>query len=545
MRNQVDLRFHQVSRGVAISATFALLLAGTSYSAPADTALSPSSPTPSAENSPVANGSLAGPGVTPSVSVENSVVKVFSTIARPDLYRPWTKQPPTEISGSGTIIQGKRILTNAHVVLYASQIEIQANQAGDKVAATVEAIAPGIDLAVLKLDDPKFFDSHPAIAQRKRLPDPKEAVMVYGYPTGGTSLSITKGIVSRIEFTNYSMSVPGLRIQVDAALNPGNSGGPAIVGDEMIGLAFQQLPGAQNIGYIIPSEEIELFLTGIAGGDYRKPTMYDDLQTLENPALRSFLKLDPSVRGPIVHKPFGTDANYPLKEWDVITRIGDTPVDDQGMIKVSENLRVKFQYLIQNIAKDNKVPLTVIRGGKELKVSVPLLTHRPLVIPELEGAYPSYFTYGPLAFSEATTDFIGAFANTTRPSPYLGFLTFLGSPLITRIGDKPAFEGERLVVVSSPFFPHKLSTGYGNPAWQVVKTVNNHPVKSLGHMVELLRDLKDEFVVVEFSTRSGGETLVFPRAQIASTTDAILNDNGVRSEGSPEIMKIWNAKSNP
>jgi S1-C subfamily serine protease len=543
MQNHIDLPLRQPSRLAGIFAAFALLFGATGYCAPTDTALAPSSPAPTIETSPIAKANPTEPSVTPSISIENSVVKVFATVARPDLYRPWTKEAPTEIVGSGTVIQGKRILTNAHVVLYASQVEIQANQAGDKIAATVEAIAPGIDLAVLKLDDAKFFDSHPPIAQRKRLPDPKEAVLVYGYPTGGTSLSITKGIVSRIEFTNYSMSVPGLRIQIDAALNPGNSGGPAIVGDEVIGIAFQHLAGAQNIGYIIPSEEIELFLKDVAKGPYRKPAMYDDLQTLENPALRSFLKLDSAVRGPIVHKPFSEDANYPLKEWDVITRIGDTPVDDQGMIKVNENLRVKFQYLIEKIAKDNKVPLTVIRGDKEIKVSVPLLTHRPLVIPELEGAYPSYFIYGPLAFSEATTDFIGAFTRASKQLPYFGALAFLGSPIITRIGDKPAFEGERLVVVSSPFFPHKLSTGYGNPTWQIVKAVNNHPIKNLGNMVELLRDLKDEFIVIEFNTRTGGETLVFPRVEMASATEAILNDNGVRSQGSPELMKIWNAKS--
>jgi hypothetical protein len=77
----------------------------------------------------------------------------------------------------------------------------------------------------------------------------------------------------------------------------------------------------------------------------------------------------------------------------------------------------------------------------------------------------------------------------------------------------------------------------------VVKTINNHPVKNLGNMVELLRDLKDEFIVVQFSTRTGGETLVFPRVDMASASEAILNDNGVRSQGSPEIMKIWIAKS--
>src|ERR1017187_1538550 len=225
--------------------------------------------------------------------VESSVVKIFSTMRYPDPYRPWTKQSPNEATGTGVVIKGKRILTNAHVVGYASQIQILANQAGDKVSAQVEFIAPGIDLAVLKLDDESFFDAHRPLAQTTNLPAIKDAVMAYGYPEGGNSLSITKGIVSRIEFAGYNYSVGGLRIQIDAAINPGNSGGPAVAGDKMIGLAFSRLDNANNIGYIIPSEEINLFLQDIADGHYDgKPAMYDDLQTLENSALRPFLKID-------------------------------------------------------------------------------------------------------------------------------------------------------------------------------------------------------------------------------------------------------------
>src|SRR5258707_14652093 len=98
---------------------------------------------------------------------------------------------PTEVSGSGVIIDGKRILTNAHVVLYASEVQVQPNQGGDKISATVVAIAPGIDLAVLKLDDEKFFDSHQPLPRAQKLPEVREAVTVHGYPTGGTSLSVT------------------------------------------------------------------------------------------------------------------------------------------------------------------------------------------------------------------------------------------------------------------------------------------------------------------------------------------------------------------
>jgi len=51
---------------------------------------------------------------------------------------------------------------------------------------------------------------------------------VAGYPLGGDSLSITKGIVSRVTMTRYAhASNKLLGIQIDAAINPGNSGGPA------------------------------------------------------------------------------------------------------------------------------------------------------------------------------------------------------------------------------------------------------------------------------------------------------------------------------
>ncbi len=101
-------------------------------------------------------------------ALENSVVKVFSTMRYPDPFKPWTKQAPSEATASGVVIEGKRILTNAHAVLYASQVQIQANAAGDKLSATVLAIAPGIDLAVLQLDDPSFFDTHPPVRARQQ-----------------------------------------------------------------------------------------------------------------------------------------------------------------------------------------------------------------------------------------------------------------------------------------------------------------------------------------------------------------------------------------
>jgi len=468
---------------------------------------------------------------------ENAVVKVFSTIRHPDITRPWQKSPPLEASGSGVVIEGKRILTNAHVVAYATQVQVQGNQSGDKVPATVVAVAPGIDLAVLKLDDESFFATRPPLPRAGVLPQIKDAVLAYGFPTGGTSLSITRGIVSRIEFVGYGLSTSGLRIQIDAAINPGNSGGPAIAAGKMLGLAFSHLVGSENISYIIPNEEIELFLQDIADGRYDgKPGMYDVLQTLENPSLRGFLKLDASVRGTIVNRPDDGVPGNPLQAWDVITRIGDTEIDDEGMVKAGPNLRVAFEYEIQKIARNGSVPLTVVRGGKAQQLQMPVPARRPLLIDSLRGEYPSYFIYGPLVFSRATLESLMLLRQ--RPD------TMPSSPLIANLGDPPGPQREELVVISSPLFPHALSKGYSNPAGEVVKAVNGTAVKSLAHLVALLRDLKDEYVVIDFENRQS-EGLVFPRAKLTAATEEILTDNGVRSQGSPDMLQVWQQARQP
>ena len=474
--------------------------------------------------------------------IENSVVKVFTTLRVPDLLKPWNKQAGREVTGSGLVIEGRRILTNAHVVLYAGLIQIQGNKSGDKLTATVEAVAPGIDLAVLKLKDESFFDSHKPLTFSRELPNVLDPVMVYGFPTGGSSLSITKGIVSRIDFAAYNYPVAGLRVQIDAAVNRGNSGGPAIIGEKVAGIAFSRLPETDNIGYIIPCEEIELFLNDIADGHYDgKPGIFDKFQTMENPALRAFLKLDRSIKGIIVHEPFQTDPSYPLKKWDVVSKIGDTPIDDQGSIIRSDGQRISFAYLAQKLAKNGTVPLTIVRQGQEMSIQLPVSPSKPKLVPYLQGGYPSYFICGPLVFSVASEELITVLTNSKNSVPLLNVLTSNNNPLFSRRGDQPAFEGEELVIVPSPLLSHALARNYSPPTLEAVQSINGIAVKNLCHLVEIIRDAKDEFIVFEFQG-GRGETLVFPRADLIAATDAILSDNGIRTQGSDDVMAVWNAK---
>jgi hypothetical protein len=121
-------------------------------------------------------------------------------------------------------------------------------------------------------------------------------------------------------------------------------------------------------------------------------------------------------------------------------------------------------------------------------------------------------------------------------------LSLASSPLVTQLFDEPTSERVELVVVPAPLFPHPSSKGYGNVVNSVVYSVNGVPVRSLAHLVALLRDLKDEFVVIAFDSKRAGEGLVFRRSEINSAAEEILSDNGVRSQGSPDMMAVWAGK---
>jgi hypothetical protein len=146
--------------------------------------------------------------------------------------------------------------------------------------------------------------------------------------------------------------------------------------------------------------------------------------------------------------------------------------------------------------------------------------------------------YGPIVFSRATAEYLSFITTNVQLQNALGFNA---SPLVTRRGDEPDAQREELVVVSAPFFPHKLVTGYSNRFGSVVESINGVPVRSLRHLVALLRDLKDDLVVLRFDQRLG-ETMVLPRKAMVDATEAVLQDNGIRAQGSPDMMDVWNGK---
>ncbi|MFZ0613339.1 MAG: serine protease, partial [Desulfobacterales bacterium] len=165
--------------------------------------------------------------------IRDSIVKIFCVSNSPDYDNPWNRRGPKRGHGSGCIISGNMILTNAHVVSDHTFIQVQLNGHPDKFNARVQFISHEADLALLTVEDPSIFNDVEDL-KLADLPQVMDKVIVYGFPEGGDTLSTTTGVISRIEHRPYAHSLKRLlAIQIDAAINPGNSGGPALVGDKV------------------------------------------------------------------------------------------------------------------------------------------------------------------------------------------------------------------------------------------------------------------------------------------------------------------------
>ncbi len=467
--------------------------------------------------------------------VNASIVKISVTKRRPDYYAPWNKASPTQSGGTGFVISGKRIVTNAHVVQHASQVYVQPDQSDEKLEATVEAVSYGLDLAVLRVTDPDALNNIEPLIIDNEITPLRSEVNVYGYPVGGSQIAITKGVVSRIEYTAIGVNQFGLRAQIDAAINPGNSGGPAISNGKVVGVAFSGLTNANSIGYLIHSIELSGFLRDIQDGTCDGNSyVWEYFQPTENPALRSRLKL-PKGSGGFMVSGIRDPKGNSLQVDDVITKIGPHAIDSQGNVKVGE-LTLSFLFYCPLVEKDGKVPLTIWRQGREIEINCRAPKELPSVLPSIRGNYPSYFVFGPIAFEAATLEIAYSFLAAKEWALPLGARN---SPLLSNLST-PANENlQELVLIPTALFSHRSTKGYQPPVYCIVKSINQVKIRSLKHLVEFIRDCQDEYLEIEFADL-GSEKLVFNRKEMAMETESILAENNIRKQFSDDLIEIWN-----
>uniref|UniRef100_A0A6N2LRG4 Protease Do-like PDZ domain-containing protein n=1 Tax=Salix viminalis TaxID=40686 RepID=A0A6N2LRG4_SALVM len=339
----------------------------------------------------------------------DSVVKIFTVSSSPNYFLPWQNKSQRETMGSGFVIHGKKILTNAHVVADHTFVLVRKHGSPTKYRAEVQAVGHECDLAILVVENEEFWKGMNFL-ELGDIPFLQEAVAVVGYPQGGDNISVTKGVVSRVEPTQYVHGASQLMaIQIDAAINPGNSGGPAIMGTKVAGVAFQNLSGAENIGYIIPVPVIKHFINGVeeSGKYVGFCSMGLSCQPTENVQLRKHFGMCPEMTGVLVSKinPL-SDAHRVLKKDDIILAFDGVPIANDGTVPFRNRERITFDHLVSMKKPNETASVRLLRGGEEHEFCITLRPLQPLVPVHQFDKLPSYYIFAGLVFVPLTQPYL-------------------------------------------------------------------------------------------------------------------------------------------
>ena len=455
--------------------------------------------------------------------IDESIVKIYTVSKTPNYLEPWNSTVQRS-SGSGSIISGHRILTNAHVVANETFLEVKKYGDTKRYQAEVLFVSHESDLAVLKVKDETFFKNTVPL-EFGHLPNIQDKVTVYGFPMGGNTLSVSTGIVSRIEHNRYVHSGKKfLAIQIDAAINPGNSGGPAISNGKIVGVVMQGITFSQNIGYMVPVDVIQHFLDDIADGHYDGfPKLGIYIKNLENPTIKKYYHLDENMSGILVIKVlYGSPLQDVLKKEDIIISINGHTIEGDGTVEFRAKQFTDFKYFIDELQVGDDVSLKVLRNGKEMLLHSKMnaTNEKTMSFSNLEyDKVPNYFIYGGYVFTPLTKNLLNASRLPVMPLRYQAEYKW------------PTKERQEIVVLLK-VLASSLNRGDHEVRLWAIEKINGDSFKNFKDFYLKIKNFEGEYLVLE---DEDGAKLVINHKEALAIQDQILKRYSIKSSVSERL----------
>jgi S1-C subfamily serine protease len=480
----------------------------------------------------------------------DSVVKIFGTHAEPNYSLPWQRRRQTASTSSGFIIDGRRLLTNAHCVEH-GRIKVRRRGHATKFPARIVAVGVECDLALLEVPDPAFWEG--AVAVRfGGTPLLQQKVVAVGFPLGGDTVSATSGVVSRVEVQSYTHgSSELLAVTIDAAINSGASGGAVFNAHslECVGVSFQSMAGsgeAELVGHAIPVTPIvRHFLGDVARhGRYTGfPVLGVDWQRLESPSTRAALGMGPAQTGVFVRR---VDRTAPaagvVRAGDVLLAVDGVRLGNDGTIPFRPGERLAFSHAISTKFVGDAVALSLLRDGAAMAVSASLRAPTRLAPVHLSGAPPSYMVWGGLVFTPLNLPFLKS--EYGKEWEFEAPLRLL--ELATGWSASPARPGQQVVVLSSVLTSDSASDvtfGLEDFANVRVASVDGVAIDSMAGLVGALEAAaararavkpahRDRFARVALDY---GQLLIVDAAAAEAATPGVMATHGIEHDRSPDL----------
>ena len=455
------------------------------------------------------------------VAVKKALVKVYTSHQLFDYLSPWQYGQSANSTATGFIIDGERIITNAHAVLNSKFLQVRKEGDSKKYKAVVKFTSEEYDLALVEIEDKSFFNGTVPL-KLGTLPEIQEKLTVYGYPLGGDKLSTTQGIVSRMEHNTYTLTNRKFLIgQTDAAINSGNSGGPVVSKGKVVGVAFAGLNSADNIGYFIPVNILNNFLEDIKDGKYDgSPLLGLEWLELESPSHRRMLGIEDKTGGILIKKVF---KNSPfegvLQKNDVLMKLDNYPIEYDGTIEFRKNEKTDFSYVNQQKKYGDSLSYEIIRDKKiktgQVKLNKKDIEYTVVTDVTIETP-PSYMVYGGLLFEPLTSNYMA------------GVVEKLGS-----VYDKEElYKDYKQLVVLVRVLPFDVNLGYTDAEHEIIVKVNGEKYKDFKDFAQKVKNVKSGFIVFE---NDNGDEIVLDVKEVEEQREALMQNYNISSDMSDDI----------
>src|SRR5436189_449342 len=466
----------------------------------------------------------------PNGPVQKSLVRITATSVEPDYKAPWNAGGLERGVGAGFVISGNRIMTNAHVVANSRYLTVERDGDPNKYPGKVQFIAHDCDLAVITVSAPDFFKNMLPL-QLGGIPALESTVSAYGYPIGGERMSVTTGIVSRVDFQLYTHSSVDqhLAIQISAQINPGNSGGPVMQDGKVVGVAFEGYSGdvAQGVAYMIPTPVIKRFLQDIGNGHYDEyPDLAITYAKLQNPAQRKFLGLKDDDRGVLVSSVVAAGPSggilYP---GDVLLSINGHPIASDANVEM-DGERSQFEEVVERKFKGDKVKFDILRNKQPMTVTIPLYKPWPYSIQgHSYDVRPRYVLYGGLLFQTLNLDMLEAYRTADLRLRHF-FEYFILEQIYLQHPD---------VIVLSNILPDPINTYLAPYRGGIVDEINGKKIRTLDELASAFAETPEHFVIRMIGD---GPPLVLDRNKVEAARERIKTRYNVLKEKNLEEQSI-------
>ena len=457
---------------------------------------------------------------TPAVSLASAyrgIVKLEVVNRTPDYETPWQGGKFGRGTGTGFLVAPGLFMTNAHVVANAEKIDISLYADARRIPARVKYVAHDADLALLEVDDSSAFEGVPCLEFSEELPQLEDTVRAIGYPVGGNRLSVTRGIVSRIDTIPYAhpRNIAHMALQVDAAINPGNSGGPVLKGDKVIGVAFQGLLQANSTGYVIPMPVIRHFLDDVKDGRYDGYVEIGaQFMPMENQAMRRHFELPDNGLGCLVADVVkGSACDGALQPGDVVLAVNGLPVDCTAMIEL-DGVRVRLEELAERSFAGDKIHFTIIRAGQVQETATTLAPLPSIrVLSRRYDEAPRYVVFAGLVFQPLEFNVVQAHQVSSAD-------VMVELDRFTRGGESCVKDD---LVLLTRQLPDEVNVRLTDTGRSLVTRVNGVEVKGLAHLHSLLYPeegaARPDFTVIELA--DAARPLVIDNAAVEAANKRI------------------------